>query len=98
MVDFALAHRRYWRTYGKDPNAGIPIPGGHVIEKNGKRYAVLYDARRKPVAAYELREQMFALKDQSLVEALTQVEEPRPSYASRMQPKIRRRALARHGY
>jgi hypothetical protein len=80
-------HRRYWRDQRGNPNAEIPVWGGDVIERGGKRYAVLYDVDRKPVAVYEVVERLFAVKDAAVVEALTtqveEVEEP-PVYRARL--------------
>jgi hypothetical protein len=105
MVDFDAVHKRYWRCYGRDPDAPIPVRGGDIVERGGKRYAVLHDADGKMVAAYEIVERLFALKDPALVVALiTQVEEvgqpradhadqPRRNRVARLNRRSRRRSL-----
>jgi hypothetical protein len=63
MIDFDDVHRRYWRDHRGDPDAAIPVRGGDFVMRGGKRYAVLYDSDRNPVAAYEVVERLFAAKD-----------------------------------
>jgi hypothetical protein len=36
------------------PDAEIPVRGGDFIERDGRRYAVLFDVDRKLVAAYAI--------------------------------------------
>ena len=54
MIEFNDVHRRYWRDHGKDPNAAIPVKGGDFIEREGRRYAVLFDCEKAVVAVYQL--------------------------------------------
>jgi hypothetical protein len=52
MIDFDDVHRRYWRDQRGNRDAEIPVRGGDFIERDGQRYAVLFDVDRKMVAAY----------------------------------------------
>jgi hypothetical protein len=93
MIDFDDAHRRYWRDCRNDPDAAIPVRGGDFTVRKGKRYAVLYDADKKLVAAYEVVERLFAVEDAALVEALAAPQpEPLPVHA---EPPLRRRLRLR---
>jgi hypothetical protein len=91
MIDFDDTHRRYWRGHRGDLNAAIPVTGCDLVTRGGKRYAVLYDADRKPVAAYEVVERLFAVKDEGLVETLSAPElQSRHSHVIRPNPLNRR--------
>jgi hypothetical protein len=54
MIDFDDVHRRYWRDQRGNREAEIPVRGGDFIERDGRRYAVLFDVDHKLVAAYAI--------------------------------------------
>lgn len=54
MIDFDRVHDRYCRDQRGNRDAAIPVRGGDFVERDGRRYAVLFDADRVLVAAYEI--------------------------------------------
>jgi hypothetical protein len=62
--DFGDAHR-YWRDHQGVGDARIPVRGGDFVTRDGKRYAVLKDADGKLVAAYQVVERLFAVKEEA---------------------------------
>jgi hypothetical protein len=76
MIDFDDCHRRYWRDHRKNPDAAIPVRGGDIIERDGRRYAVLRDADGKLVAAYEIVERLYTVRDAALIESFAPEPEP----------------------
>ena len=54
MIDFDDVHRRYWRDQRGKPRPEIPVRGGDLIERDGRQYAVLFNAEKEVVATYEI--------------------------------------------
>jgi hypothetical protein len=75
MIDFDDCHRRYWRDHRRGAKAAIPVRGGDFVTVGGKRYAVLRDADGKLVAAYEVVERLWAVKDPAKVEQIGRASE-----------------------
>ena len=101
VIDFDDTHKRYWRDQRGNPRPEIPVRGGDFVTRDGKRYAVLRDADGKIVAAYEVVERLFAVKDPAVIEALALPEpapEPRVDHAKPVDLRNRRAMLARRRY
>jgi hypothetical protein len=88
-VDFDDIHRRYLRDQRGNPRPEIPVRGGDFVTRDGKPYAILRDADGKLVAAYEVRECLFAVKDSALIEALATPEPESEPRDDLMTPTLR---------
>ena len=53
MIEFNHVHARYWRDQRGNPDAAIPVKGRDIVEREGRTYAVLFDADRAVVAVYQ---------------------------------------------
>jgi hypothetical protein len=82
VVEFDRVHDRYWRDHRRDPHPAIPVRGGDIVVRDGKRLAVLRNVQGEIVAAYEVAERLF--KADVSLDALApepELERPTPGHS-----------------